>query len=405
MRLRAWVSILAVGAILAAHAVAPHGTARLPPGAATPASSTATAGAVNFFARTSSSNSSYLNNPTAARKSWIGRRFWHALTYSPFFDSRTSWYPKAWVYKDLFAIYKGSAFAKEHESWILRNAAGKLLYIPWSCANGTCPQYAGDVASPAFRHAWIAEAKAEIAKGYSGIWIDDVDLVYAVGNGSGTDEPPIDPNTGKLMTEQAWQEYVTTFVEEIEHALPESEIVHNSVWFAGGAQRWKNPLVKREIAAADYINLERGVNDPNMAGGTGEWSLSTFLSFVDAVHAQGKGVIFDSYDNGSQEREYNLAAYLLVSTGNDAVGDAEITPEKWWSGFQTNLGAASGERTTWQGLMRRDFTGGIVLVNEPQAPTRTVTLPHQMRTTGGALVTSVTLPPASGAVLRYQSTP
>jgi hypothetical protein len=405
MRVRAWVAIVVLGAILAAHATAPHATARIPSGGTTLASSTATAGTVSFFARTSSSNSSYLSAPTAAQKSWIEKHFWHALTYTPFFDSRTSWYPKAWVYKDLFAIYKGSTFAKEHENWILRNAAGKLMYIPWSCSEGTCPQYAGDVASSAFRHAWIAEAKAEIAKGYAGIWIDDVDLVFAVGNGSGAEEPPIDPNTGKPMTEHAWQEYVTTFVEEVRQALPEAEIVHNSVWFAGGPERWKNPLVKREIAAADYINLERGVNDPNMAGGTGEWSLSTFLSFVDAVHAEGKGVIFDSYDNGSPEREYNLAAYLLVSTGNDAVGDAEITPANWWSGYETNLGRARDERGLWEGLTRRDFAQGIVLVNEPQAPTRKVALPRPMITTAGTRVTSVTLPAASGAVLRYVSTP
>jgi len=376
--------------------------AHVPRHAAKKASSQAVAGSVNFFKRTGSSEGSYLNDPGHAQKAWMKKHFWHMLTYSPSFDAKTKWYPRAWVYRDLYAIYKGSAFAKEHQSWILRNASGQLMYIPWSCSGGSCPQYAGDVGNPAFRHAWIAEAKAELAKGYDGIWIDDVNLVFAVGNGTGKWEAPVDPRTGKTMTEAAWEEYVTTFVEEIRQQIPGAEIVHNSVWFAGGQERWNNPLVKREIAAADYINLERGVNDPNMTGGTGEWSLSTFLSFVDAVHEQGKGVIFDSYENGAQAREYNLAAYFLVSGGDDGVGDAGITPSTWWPGFEVSLGAARGARGPWDGLSRREFADGVVLVNEPQAPARTVTLPKKMVTVSGEVVRKVTLPAASGLVLRYQ---
>ena len=393
------------GLLLAAVCVLLHSAAtaadgRVKQGKAKQAS--ASAGTVNFFKRTSSNEGTYLDDAGHKQKSFVKKHFWHMLAYAPTFDANAQWYPRAWVYKDLYAIYKGSTFAKEHQSWILRNASGQLMYIPWGCSDGSCPQYAGDVGNAAFRHAWIAEAETELAKGYEGLWIDDVDLVFAVGNGSGQREAPIDPRTGKTMTETAWQEYVTTFVEEIRQALPEAQIVHNSVWYAGGPERWNNPLVKREIAAADYINLERGVNDPNMTGGTGEWSLSTFLSFVDAVHSEGRGAIFDSNENAAQAREYNLACYFLVSTGNDGVGDAGITPSSWWPGFEVSLGAARGARGSWDGLTRREFSDGLVLVNEPQAPARTVTLPSKMVTISGEVVHKVTLPAASGLVLRYQ---
>jgi hypothetical protein len=373
------------------------------PGAAQASSgqSAATAGVVNFVKRTASADTSYLNAPTSQIEEWVNRHFWRAEVFSPYFDSKTSWYHHGWAYTDLYAIYQGSSFASEHPSWILHNASGERLYIPWGCSGGTCPQYAGDVGNPEYRHAWIANAKAAVAHGYAGLWIDDVNLVFDVGNGSGAREAPVDPRTGKPMTEQAWEEYVVTFVEEIRAALPSVEILHNSVWYAGGAQRWNNPLVKREIAAANYINLERGVNDPNIKGGSGEWSLSAVMSFVDSVHAAGKGVILDGSNDSPQGREYSLAAYFLVSMGDDGVGNGEMTPENWWSAYEIDLGEAEGQRSAWQGLMRRNFTGGIALLNEPEAPTRTVTLPRPMLTTAGTLVGSITLPASSGAVLRY----
>jgi len=54
-------------------------------------------------------------------------------------------------------------------------------------------------------------------------------------------------------------------------------------------------------------------------------------------------------------------------------------------------------------LLRRDFTGGIVLVNPPGAATQTVALPAAMRDVAGNLVQSVTLPAASGAVAMNSS--
>ena len=98
--------------------------------------------------------------------------------------------------------------------------------------------------------------------------------------------------------------------------------------------------------------------------------------------------------------EYNLASYFLTSTGNDAVSGSGQTPGNWWSGWNVNLGEATGARRTWSNLLRRDFTGGMVLVNPPGAPTQTVALGSTMQDAGGNPVSSVTLAAASGVVLR-----
>ncbi len=360
----------------------------------------AVAGSVKFVKRTAPAFNHFMEDP--AFQSWISQNFWRAEVVSPYFDDKTSWYPHGLVYRDLYALYTGAGYTSEHESWILRDGAGERLYIPWGCTNGTCPQYAADVGNPEFRHAWITEAKAEVEKGYAGLWIDDVNLEFQVGNGAGEHVAPIDPRTGETMTEHAWQEYVVTFLEEIRNALPGVEILENSIWYAGGPERWKNPLVKRQIASANDINLERGVNDEGLTGGNGAWSLKTFLSFIDDIHAASRNVILDGFDNSPTGREYSLACYFLISTGNDGLGNAAMTPENWWPAYNIELGAPEGPRTEWQGLLRRNFADGITLVNEPDAPTRTVTLPAPMYTTAGAIVNSVTLGAANGAILRYE---
>jgi Hypothetical glycosyl hydrolase family 15 len=361
----------------------------------------AQAGKVRFVKRTEPSFNRFMDSPTPEFEAWMNQNFWRAEVFNPYFDNKTRWYPHGWVYKDLYAVYKGGGFAAEHENWILRDAAGRPLYIPWGCSAGTCPQYAADVGNSGFRKAWIAEAKAAVEHGYIGVWIDDVNLDFRIGNGAGEEVAPVDPRTGAPMTETAWRGYVTTFLEEIRSALPGVELVHNAIWYAGGPERWSDEFVRREIAAADYVNLERGVNDEGLTGGTGPWSLKTFLAYIDYVHSVGRGVILDGWDNSASGREYSLASYFLVSTGDDGLGNGAMTPENWWPAYNYELGTPSGPRSMWEGLLRRDYSGGIALANEPGAPTRTVTLPARMYTTDGSIVTTVTLKGASGAVLRW----
>jgi hypothetical protein len=95
-----------------------------------------------------------------------------------------------------------------------------------------------------------------------------------------------------------------------------------------------------------------------------------------------------------------LAAYLLVSSGRDGlVDDAAGTPDTWWRGYDLRLGAALTGRYRWHQVWRRDFTHGLVLVNEPGAPARRVSVRRGLRDLGGARRRTVTVGPASGVVL------
>jgi hypothetical protein len=358
------------------------------------------AGTVHFVRSADSAFDRFTGSPSPLDQEWLRAHMWRMTVWSPYFDSRTSWYPNGWVYDDAYAIYAGEQLASQHPEWILRDAQGNKLYIPWGCSGGSCPQYAGDISNPAFRRYWIEDLKARAAHGYRGVFVDDVNMNRQVGNGQEELVAPVDPSTKQPISEAAWRQYMAQFMEEVRAALPTAEIVHNVIWFADEHAGTASLDIRGELASANFINLERGANDSGLTGGNGPWSLSALLAYADQVHALGRNVIMDGGASDTQGLAYNLAAYLLVSNGGDALSGGGQTPENWWPGFSVNLGEADGPRYAWNELLRRDFSGGTVLLNPPGAPTRTISLSAPVIDLAGASVQSLALPAASGAVLR-----
>ena len=373
-----------------------------PPPPPPPPPGTVSAGHVLYMApKADSGMVGFIDNSTAAQQQWMRDHWQRAVVVGGYWDSKLSWYSSAWAYMDAYAIYNPSSLATQHPDWILKDAAGKKLYIPWGCSGGSCPQYAADIGSPAWRQDYISRCKALIAKGYKGIFVDDVDMDINVGNGSGQHVAPIDPRTGAPMSDAAWKSYFATFMEQLRTAIPAAEIVHNNVWFSGGGQHdGTQPEIAREIKSAGYINMERGLNDSGLTGGTGVWSLFAIMRFIDNVHAYGRHVILQSYANDLTSAEYNLAGYFLISDGRDYVSSTiGRLPSNAWSAYGTDLGDATSGRYLWNGVWRRDFTRGFVLVNEPGAATKTLALGGAFKNTAGKPVSTVTLGAARGAVL------
>ena len=116
----------------------------------------------------------------------------------------------------------------------------------------------------------------------------------------------------------------------------------------------------------------------------------------------------DDDDSGLRERDYELAFYLMI---NDGAGDmlssdgdkSRVIPDSFWPGYLINLGYAESTHYRWNDLFRRDFECGIVLVNQPDMPSITVSLPGAYTDLAGTKVESVSLPAASGQVLMDES--
>jgi hypothetical protein len=364
----------------------------------------AAAGKVRFYNIADSDFDVYSQNPSSTQQQWMRSHYARMQTYSPYFDTRLAWYPNGWAYKDSFGVPPGSWVATQHPEWILRDSSGTMLYIDWGCSGWTCPQYAADFGNPNFRSYWIGEARALTAKGYKGLWVDDVNMDFRTSNGSGTAVLPMDPRTGRTMTITDWRRYMAEFMEQLRAAVPAAEIAHNAIWYAGSTS---DPYVRRQVDAADYINLERGATDRGLVYGSGQWGFETFLAYVDFVHSRGRSVVMMDYGTTTADREFGLAGMLLVNEGRDLVSSNQLAwtaPDRWWPGYDTDLGVSMGLRFQWQGLLRRDFQCGMVLANEPGATAKTVTLPGTFTTIEGARVSSVSLQARQAKVLKSECT-
>jgi len=344
--------------------------------------------------------------PDAAGAAFMNKYWYRTVSYQTYFDSKLSVYKdKSWAYKDLTAIYKDSDLAKQHPEWIMKDVAGNKLYIDWACSGGSCPQYMADFTNPALMDYWIQDARAIFTTGYSGIFMDDTNLEMRTSNGV-TPTRPKDPRTGAAMTDDAYMEYMAIFTERVRAAFPDKELCHNSIWFAGGALQYDNPNVMREISSATAINMERGYGDSGLTGGTGHWSLYNYWRFIDKVHSLGKFVYMlhnsDSLPDTAPFKEYYIACYFMVNMGNDAIEFTGMTKPNWETRFSDiNLGDATVPRYSWNGLWRRDFTHGVVLVNEPGASQKTVAVPAGGKDIDGGDVSTVTLPQRGGKVIYY----
>jgi Hypothetical glycosyl hydrolase family 15 len=366
-------------------------------------------GKVRFLLRTDPTHDPFLSTGNPADQEWIRTHWWRMMVYVPYFDSRTRWYPNALVYKDATGLdSKKVEVPQRHPDWFLKDSAGNILYIQYNCkpSENKCSHFAADPGSPAYRHAWIEEARNSLSRGYKGLWIDDVNMSWRISNGRGEFVNPVDPRTSQLMTEDDWRRYVAEFMEEVRRELPDIEIVHNAIWFGGPKGiRDRDESIRREYASADYINNEHGVSEKKGEhGGTGEWSIEAKLQYYDRVHAMGKGVIVDEVSdesNAPEGRNYTLAVYYLITNGSDALGNQKMrNSREWWVGYDIDMGTPLGPRKMWKGMYRRDFTGGIVVLNPPKTEPKSFDLPATFLTPDGVQVRSVSLGPAEGAALR-----
>ncbi len=300
---------------------------------------------------------------------WTRAHIWrsHGTTAS---DPATTWIRRS-------ALALDGATAAAHPDWVLKDGYGTLLYVNAS--------FAADLGNPAYRAWWIAQVSSASA-GAVGVYVDDVSMERRATYYGGAAAGIRDPRTGATMTEASWQRYMADFMVELRAALPGAELVHDVLWAKGDTRS----DIQRELNAASVVAIE----SPYL---TNQSAWESFASFVERRVASGRGVVLDAYADGAGPRLYWLANALLLDTslGNDAW----TAQNRWWSGYDVALGAPLGGRAAWAGVSRRDFAGGVVLVNPPGNGIRTVTVGAGFADLDGAVVSQLTLAPGSGAVL------
>jgi hypothetical protein len=369
-------------------------------------SSACNQGQAGVVARASSEFDQYTESATPAEWQWMRDNYSRLVVWSPYWDDKLSEFDDVLVYVNSYGIFANDPLADQHPDWFMREADGTATYIDFNCGRpGGCPLLAGDLGNPDFVQYQIDRITQLVAKGYPGIMLDDVNMLRRWSDVTGADVSPIDPRTGQPITLWDWRTDMADYLTLIRTTFPDLEIMHNVIWFSD-SPGFDNYQVNRQIAAADYLMLERGATDAGLVAGTNKYGFQTFLSFVDHAHALGPDVLFmdENGTTGGQpyDQTYNLAATLLVNEGSDLVGSESIavtSPENFWPGFSTDLGIATGPREAVGGFIVREFENGMVVLREPRLGTATYTLPQPMLDAAGKTVSSVTLGGASAAIL------
>jgi hypothetical protein len=336
-----------------------------------------------------------------ARRTWFRRHYERMKAYAPWFNSRLAWYPNAWAYQDLYAVYSDGREDGSRARWVLRDSAGRRLYIPWGCNGRSCPQYAGDPGDPGFRSDWIANARRKLRAGYRGLYVDDASLAMYVSDAAGRLRAPVDRRTGAPMRTVDWRRYVTGFLEQIRTAFPKVEIVHNSLWWV---LPMSDPLHRRQLLAADWLVVEHAFSDVGLTGGSGSASFAAYMRYMDGLHRMGRRIVLAGDGATRAARELLLAGYLMVNDGGDLLSaTGGMAPGDLWGGFRKNLGRARSARFRWHGVWRRDFRRGTALMSDPGSPTRTLRL--RGRRISGERVSQLRLGDRQGAVILHGARP
>lgn len=318
----------------------------------------------------------------------VNQMFQRLLVYSPGFDSNKSWYDRGWAYTSLYGIPVAEANAT-NDAYILRDQAGNRLYLEANV-------YAANILDQNYRTAFIDNAKTLVAKGYRGLFIDDVNLNYKIQNAAGT--TAIAYQNGTQISLGEWQTAVGLFAEAIRSALPQTEIVHNSVWSADSAGNYLSDSQTRVINSAQAQFIESGIHQTGLTGGTlGIMTIQNQKRFIDRVHVLNKSVILGGVPAALAEKEYALAYYYLFSAGVDFISDNNVTPSAPYAGYALDLGAPVGPAVRDGSVWTRQFARGYVLLNEPGGFLQTVTTTGYKDLRG--TMNTFTLQPRSGLIL------
>jgi len=252
-----------------------------------------------------------------------------------------------------------------HESWFWHNPQGQRVT---STQDGKLLM---NVSDPGFRAYWRDSLIAQVRDGdYDGIFLDSASPALLQWEARAPEDPRLlgtgvrtntFPELGGTSWIAAWQEWIADLNSAL--AAKGIPLIPN---VGALTTTWDN---------SDYSLTEgvfcEGFLDPTFAMADWEAAIDQTLSLV----ARNKIVILQNYlgsaDNLSKRR-YLLANYLLVK-GTRTYLAYFVSRLDWYPEWELDLGpaqktAARASDLLWNGVYRRDFTKGVVLVNPGTTP-------------------------------------
>jgi len=252
-----------------------------------------------------------------------------------------------------------------HESWFWHNPQGQRVT---STQDGKLLM---NVSDPGFRAYWRDSLIAQVRDGdYDGIFLDSASPALLQWEARAPEDPRLlgtgvrtntFPELGGTSWIAAWQEWIADLNSAL--AAKGIPLIPN---VGALTTTWDN---------SDYSLTEgvfcEGFLDPKFAMADWEAAIDQTLSLV----SRNKIVILQNYIGSAgnlSKRRYLLANYLLVK-GTRTYLAYFVSRLDWYPEWELDLGpaqktAARASDLLWNGVYRRDFTKGVVLVNPGTTP-------------------------------------
>ena len=279
--------------------------------------------------------------------------------------------------------------AIHHPEWFLTDSRGnRLTYCDFPS------EYVMDVGNPGYQAAWRDNVAALLERdGWDGVYMDDVNTF------------PGHCLDGRIAryTDAQYGLAMVNFVRAVSPPLRNAGLMTVA---NVAADPWTSWHVSAAVQMAGYLDgwfreyWQRWRSGSALFTDT-MWS--SLMSMADRMQSAGAALFANTYGTMSDTAAmvYARASWLLACTGSGGgsswdAGNAVPYHPAWTTSIGVPLGARYAVGAGW----RRDFTGGIALVNPSSTKTQTFALTGTFMTSTGARVTgSITLQPGSAAVL------
>ena len=301
-------------------------------------------------------------------------------------------------------VYVNAVFARKDEgtlypsAWYAHDVKGnKVVHLKFG-------DYLMDPSHPG----WIQNVEdlclARMAEnGYTGCFLD----VLGPGALNGLSGAPVNPATGVAWTDAEWLQRTAHLARETKSVLSPAP-VHGNGLITG--EHYFDPLAPTAplLAELEGVMAEQFVR-PQSAPfdefrDEGLWHQE--LDMLTDARTIGNSVLAMTkvWSSATEEQKdawhrYALATFLLAGDGSYFAFRYDHKPtfsHPWW---EVDLGVPVGSYTHSDGIYKRNFSKGKVLVN-PTAATIEVPLGGTYVTLSGDVSTSLTVAPHSGEILR-----
>lgn len=276
----------------------------------------------------------------------------------------------------------------QHPEWFLRNTDGnRFTFRSWSYL------WAMDVGSSSYQRRWADNVIAQLqAQGWDGVFIDDVNPTmkyhYSVSR------------VAKYPTDEAWQAATESAIANI------GPRIRSRGWIAIGnisgtgeydvGQQWVDYLSGAMVEHFAKWGYTAG------DGYAGEYTWQRQLGFLRSAQQRGKTILaVTTSKNGDRAAaRYGWASVLLGAEGSAHFAlHGDYSNANWFPDYDYKLGRpTTGLRQSTNGIRRRSFENGIVVVN-PTSRQRTAKLDGRFSGSGWSNVSEVTLRAKRAAIL------